>query len=151
MYEFVNFIMIDFYTRTVPPNLVTYFKTEFAKREDYKNPERILERTFILKYMDHKVTDDILYTEATTLEDFMFKQLPVLNILNIMIALRKSECPLLEMFFMKNGKVPTNFEKFISERFLIGGKQNPYVALLETMIEGNDRTPGYYKCSTTCN
>jgi len=85
------------------------------------------------------------------MEDFMNVQLPVLNILNIVIALKKSDCPFNEMFLMKNGKVPANFDKWIQERFNIGGRQNPYVSLLETMVEGNDRTPGYYKCSTNCN
>ena len=57
----MNFIMIDFYTRTVPEDRVKFFKNEFSKNDEYKSADRILERTFVTRYMEHKVTLEIQY------------------------------------------------------------------------------------------
>lgn len=43
----------------------------------------------------------------------MYEQLPYLNLLNIMVANKKNETPFMEMFFTKQGKVPTDFDVWI--------------------------------------
>ena len=55
------------------------------------------------------------------------------------------------MFFTKEGKIPTDFDAWIGQRFIIGGRENAMVTLLETLIERNDQTAGYYKCSGSCD
>lgn len=44
MYEFLNFIMVDFYSHTVPKNLIEYYKNRFAERGDMRSPNFRVER-----------------------------------------------------------------------------------------------------------
>ena len=90
----------------------------------------------------------------TTKEEFVDKQLVFLNYLNILIAcsrFKESYSPLIEMFFDKNGNIPIEYNKWLDERFLINGRENLSVRILDGMIAKNDKRLSYYKCSDDCD
>lgn len=60
--------MVDFYSHTVPKNLIEYYKNRFAERGDMRSPNFRVERQLVLRYMDHKLSDRFTYTTETTTE-----------------------------------------------------------------------------------
>ncbi len=68
------------------------------------------------------------------IEEFVSTQLVFINYLNIFVACRNAECPLIEMFFEMNGNVPQNYNAWLENRFLVNGRENQAVSILKRFI-----------------
>lgn len=56
------------------------------------------------------------------IEEFTRSQLVFVNYINIFVACRGCECPLIEMFFDMHGNVPEDYVAWVEGRFLVNGR-----------------------------